>query len=465
MNPLAALKDSLRRLGVDRAVAFAVSARAWQFLSGPVTWYLIARFFDETTQGFFYTFSAILALQWFVELSLHVVLINFASHEWAHCTLERDGTVTGQAEARARLASLLRLVARWYAVASVLFIALAGAVGWLVLSRGDDGTVNWETPWFALVTITGVLLWTLPFASILEGCQQVATVNRYRLIQVMAGSLAVWACLAGGAGLWTAAASYAVRLFVEVVLLAGRYGAFFRSLLAVPDRRRMNWRVEIWPLQWKLALQGIVQYVAFYLFTPVIFWYHGPGPAGQLGMTWQVMTAVQAAAIAWVQTRISEFGGYVAHAEFKQLDRRFRHLSLTSLILLLLAVAGICVFFTLLPRLEPHVGIELSDRVLSPGITAVFAVGIVLFHLPQCISIYFLAHKENPHFVLSLIANSLTGLLVWLLGREYGSLGAAAAYSGVIAALTFPGWCVLWVSFRRQREVSQPDSEGNESER
>ena len=72
-----------RWMGVDRAVGFAVLARFWQLLTGPVTQLLIVFCFTDIQQGYYYAFMNLLAMQIFVELGLHVVIINVASHEWS----------------------------------------------------------------------------------------------------------------------------------------------------------------------------------------------------------------------------------------------------------------------------------------------------------------------------------------------------------------------------------------------
>ncbi len=117
-----------RAMGMDRAVGFAVLARFWQLLTGPVTQLLIVMSFTETTQGYYYAFSYLLGMQIFVELGLHVVIINVASHEWSRLSL-RNGRPQGDPTAMLRLISLGRLTFRWYLAAAVLFVAIVSVPG------------------------------------------------------------------------------------------------------------------------------------------------------------------------------------------------------------------------------------------------------------------------------------------------------------------------------------------------
>ena len=105
------VKEISRRFGVDQAVAYAVATRAWKLLTGQLTLLVIVYFLSDVEQGYYYAFQYLLAMQIFVELGLHVVIINVASHEWAGLELT-DGRVTGDARARSRLNSLNRMAFR-----------------------------------------------------------------------------------------------------------------------------------------------------------------------------------------------------------------------------------------------------------------------------------------------------------------------------------------------------------------
>jgi len=125
----------MQQAEVDRAVIFVVLTRGWQLLTGPVTLVLIATYFTPEVQGFFYTFASLLALQSFVELGFYLVIINVSSHEWAHLGLDENGYLIGEPKALSRLVSLGRLIFKWYAVASVVFVIAVGIIGFIFFSQ------------------------------------------------------------------------------------------------------------------------------------------------------------------------------------------------------------------------------------------------------------------------------------------------------------------------------------------
>ena len=156
------LRSWLRRAEVDLAIIFALLTRAWQLLAGPVTLLLIAYCFTPELQGFYYTFASLLALQSFVELGLHAVIINVTSHEWAHLELDPAGRIIGKPKVLSRLVSLGRLVFKWYALVSAIFIVGVSIIGYIFFSQEPHHGIQWQAPWLALVILTGLLLRPYP---------------------------------------------------------------------------------------------------------------------------------------------------------------------------------------------------------------------------------------------------------------------------------------------------------------
>src|ERR1035437_1129240 len=101
-SPLAAVKGWLRgTVGVDRAIGFTVLARFWTSSAGLVTVLLIAKFLSRAEQGYYYTFSSLVALQIVFELGFSFVILQMASHERANLRIHDDGSIIGDTVAHA----------------------------------------------------------------------------------------------------------------------------------------------------------------------------------------------------------------------------------------------------------------------------------------------------------------------------------------------------------------------------
>jgi len=436
---LAGPKQFLRRIEVDRAVFYAILLRGWQLLAGTGTVVLMTLFFTKRVQGYYFTFASLMALQTFFELGFNIVVINLCSHEWARLRLDKRGQITGDETARSRLISLGRLLGKWYAVAAFLFVVLVGVGGAVFLAQKPE-PVRWQEPWLAIVVLTGLLLWTLPFNALLEGCNQVGEVNKYRLIQAAVASVSVWTVMVLGGGLWAAVAATAARLLTDLYLLGIRYRRFFRPFWRPPSGATMSWRAEIWPWQWRLALQGIFAYFNLFLLTPVMFYYHGPVIAGQMGMTWTVVTALQAAALAWVQTRVPRFGMLVRNGEFKELDRVFfRVIAVASCALFVGGASFWCLLYGL------HiVGHSAAGRLLSPLPTALCLVIMYSALVSGSQAFYVRAHKREPFVGVNVTEAVGGGLSVWWLGSVYGPTGAILGMLAIRLFFATPAYTYLW---------------------
>jgi len=436
--------ELLRRAEVDRPVLFALLNRGWQLLTVPVTLLLIARYFSPEVQGFYYTFGSVLALQSFLELAFCIVIINVASHEWAHLRLDEEGNITGSQEALSRLVSLGRLVFKWYLVLTVIFILGVSSGGYLFFAGKSYPGIAWQSPWIVLVILTGLLLWIMPFNALLEGCNQIAQVNKLKFRQGLLNTLALWLTIRLGGELWAGVAVAGVNLGCNIYLLLIEYRGFFKPFFHPPQGGGISWRAEIWPMQWRLALSSLTSYLGWSLFTPVMFYYHGATVSGQMGMTWFLVTGLQLTAQAWVFTKIARYGMLVAHKDYVELDRYWLRTTWISLVVISLgAGAAWTLIYTLNVMQVPFV-----QRLLAPLPTGLFFLGAILMHVSQCQSVYLRAHKQEPFMVLSLVCCLLIGLAVWILGRRYGPTGAAAGYL-TVTLLTALWSTVIWFRCRK----------------
>jgi len=436
----------LDTLGLNPAVVFTLLTRAWQTVAGAVTLVLIAYFFAPDVQGFYYTFSSLLALQTFVELGLYIVIVNRASHEWSKLRLDDAGAVAGDAAALSRLGSLMRFIARWYTVVSLLFVLGVGIAGHVFFSESRSTNVAWEAPWAAVVVLAAIQLWLMPFLSLLEGCNQVVAVNRFRFAQAVVEALAMWLLFAAGAELWVVAGSLAVRVLATLWFLGHGYGRFFRSALQVRSQERIRWREELWPMQWRLAAQLLVNSIAFSLFTPVMFHFYGAEVAGQTGMTLQIIGVVTTMAHAWVETKVPHFGALVVRRDYAELDRIWWQASKLSYGF---AVAASVVIWLAVLALDVT-GVEFASRILGPLPTALFLIAYGLTHVTHFQGLYLRAHAREPFLMLGVLGGLLIGGLVFVFGSTYGPTGAAASFLAVIAVLIVPVSTVIWI--RRRAE-------------
>lgn len=421
------------RLGIDRAVFYALLVRGWRVIGGLISILLIVKFLTPETQGYFYTFQSLTALQVFIELGLFNVVVNITSHEWAKLRLSEERAIVGDPEALSRLVSFGHKLAAWYAAAAAVFVLVVAPGGaWFLAQKG--GAEGWLAPWLVTVLLQGMVLWTVPFQALFEGCNQVVSLQRFQFWQGIVANLVLWACLAAGAGLWSVAGLLGTQVASAIYFLGIQHRSFFSPFWRTPKGPRLDWKREVWPMQWKLAVQGVVNYFIYSLYTPVIFHYHGAVEAGRFGMTWQAFNILQSLGLAWIQTRVPRFGVLVAKRDFGELDRLWRHTALLATAVFVLGMGAFLLFVSALNRFD----FGLGQRLLAPQIILLLLPTGLLATWVQCAAFYWRAHKTEPLGFSAAIPGLINGLLVWWWGKSYGAAGAIAAYLIMLAVISAP---------------------------
>ncbi|MBF0491226.1 MAG: hypothetical protein HQM15_00405 [Deltaproteobacteria bacterium] len=440
------IRKILKFFEVDYTLVIYLSSRIWSVFSGPLTIFFIYKYLEPKLQGFYYTFSSLVGLQIFFELAFSTVIIQFASHEWSNLNFDDQGYIIGEKTNLSRLKSLFQLTVRWYLVVSILFLAIVSIIGVLFFSKSHyEGLNIWLFPWLVLVALSALQLFLLPIISILEGCNQLKTLYKYRFIQGVLGSIAFCILLGLKAKLWASLAQPVFLLLCNLALLI-KYKNFIKSIYRTKQTDVINWKEEVLPMQSRLALAGLVNYFSFSLFNPVMFHYYGPVVAGQMGLTWQIVGAIQNIGIAWIQIKIPSFGILIAKKEYKSLDKIWFRNSIKSFFVLMFVVS---LFSSLLIILKLN-HIKILDRLLPIKEVVVFSLATIFFHITLCEAAYLRAHKKEVLTGMSVVGSLLIGLCVWFYGSKFGPIGAVSSYLIINAIVIMPWTTSIFYEYRRE---------------
>ena len=420
-------------LGLDRAIIFTVLARGWQSLAGLVTIALIARFLSPAEQGYYYTFGSLVALQIVFELGFSFVIQQMASHERAMLTISPDYRISGDPVAHARLASVLQKSVRWYSVAAVIMAIFLICAGLYFFTAHQQGLaqVRWKAPWCCVALAATLTFQIDPLLAFMEGCGYVANVARLRLMQAATGSLLAWLALLSHHGLFAPAMMIFGTASTALVWVY-RHRRFLLGLLRHhPGEHRIRWGTEVWPFQWKIAVSWLCGYFIFQLFNPVLFAYQGPVAAGQMGMSLNVATALQAIAISWVNTKSAPFGAMIARKDYAQLDHTFFRSLWQSLVVCL---TGGLVFLAGAIWLNQN-QIPFAHRLLSPAALLLLfcatTINIAIFSE----ALYLRAHKQEKFLLNSILTASLVAASTLFFGRSYGAMGIISGYLTILVVV------------------------------
>lgn len=440
----------LRSFGVNKAIGFGVLTRMWSAFAGPLTILLIATNFSKVEQGYYYTFSSLLALQIFFELGLLTVLAQFAAHEFVYLSWGEKGVITGSEAHLGRFVDLLGKGFKWYTVSAVLLIIVLIPAGlfFFAQSPANDAGFAWRLPWALAVIGVGGNLLLIPFYAVITGSGDVASINRREMLGGMTGSIIGWFVIACGGGLYAIPAVTTGTIIVGLVYLFKSKPqlvktAFSYAFGSMKSSYAISWWGEVWPMQWKIALSWVSGYFIFQLFTPVLFKFHGPVVAGQMGMTLILANGLLGISLTWLHSRLPEFGKLIAVKRWNELDNYFNRAIAQCLLVsfIIFDVAIVIVYFL---QKFTSIGIRFLP-IWQVIILLVTASGNVVVN---GLASYMRAHKQEPMLFISLVSAALISISTLIFGSLYSSIGIVVSNLVITLFYGVPFTFYLWNKFK-----------------
>lgn len=408
----------INRLGINRTIGYIIITKVWGIFSGAITLFLLSRFLTPAEQGYYYTFSSILAFQVIFELGLGTVLTQFASHEMTHLKIVQNNELSGDLVAKSRLFSLVRLATKWYLIIISLVILTIAPIGMFFFTENVGYTeISWSIPWLLLVFFSSLSLFITPFIAIAEGCGFIGKIAKMRLYQSVFSGFIAWVCISSGYGLY---ATIAPSLGIIIIGIFWLYKNFLFIIIQSFDKKIKNyeknnisWKHEILPMQWRIGLSWICGYFIFQLFNPVAFKYFGPEFAGKLGMSITVTNMMASLAMSWVTTKMPKFGNLIVLGNKKELNELFSKAYHQSIaILCLMILGGMCVFLTL-----DVFKVYLINRLLSPEQFFILCLTVLGNHIVFCHASYVRAHKIELYLAISMITAIFISITLFLVSN------------------------------------------------
>lgn len=448
-----------RRLQVDRSLGFVLASRVWQAVSGPLTIWFLVNYLTIDQQGIYYGIFSFVAIQAFFELGLLTVLVGFAGHEATALAYRIDGQVVTacsdhQAAAAARVRELLRASTRWFGLASSLFAVVAFGFGWYTLSNTHLTTpVAWQLPLMIVVPCAALTVFWSPRVAILEGIGFRETVYRFRLYQAITGSLAVWATLVLGLGLWCLITATLTQTLWVGYLSFIRYRSVFEQLQAsTKSPTDFSWTKDIVPVQWRAALIGVLHHIATQCFSIIILlFHHDAAEAGRLGMTLTVTSAIQMLALAWVQTKYPLAAGLHGAGDRERAGTMWRQATLVSTSLLIVAFAVLVALVSVLPMIDAR----FENRFITPLQIMILGGGCLANHLLATQAFYVLARRFKP-LLITAPSMLVSATAIWIAGYFYSTAGIVTAFAASLTFVVLPLHTWAYLQLRRTNDSHLP---------
>lgn len=420
-------------------------AQGMRLLTGPLTMILMLRFLDADTQGYFYTFGSVLAISVFLEMGFSQNILQFTAHEFSKLHFNDSGELCGDREALSRLISLGRLAFKYYALATIGLLSILTLGGTWFFSTSKQVGVDWHGPW-AIVCLSGSLSLLLnPFWAILEGCNKIPEVEKYRFYLTICGFLGLAIGLICGLKLYALCLASFISLIVSVAYLTLKWGPFFKIFSRRPEHGVVSWRQEIWPFQWRIAVSWMAGYFIFSVITPVVFRLASPEDAGRIGFTLQLTRVIATVATSWSTSRLPEFGMLVAKYNWERLAVVWRKSTLMNIVVTASGSVVMIVVMEILCHFMPHLALRYGGWFVA----LCFAISAVAQAFISSFAYYLRAFKEEPYMMLSVINSIVSFGCIICMTYFWRMEGAAIGYMLSIL-LIFP---FAWRIFQKKIKI------------
>lgn len=415
---------------------FSLIYRVWLIFAGGILIIGVPFWFTPTEQGYFYTFTSIIAAQVLFELGFGFVITQFTAHEI-------DGVRKGITYNFSRVAHLLKFTNIWFICISILFIFFIGGIGgFFFVQQSLLSPSDWMIPWFALVLATALNLRYGAYLAIIEGSGEVGQVARLRLIQSIVGNVLMWIALTFGAKLW-AAPIVPVVASIFTIFWISRHRFILSLQITIKEgfSSLIDWKKEYLPMQWRIALSWASGYLIFQSITPIIFVRLGPIEAGQIGLALAIFNGVQTLGMSWINSRAPEFSESIAENDRFKLNKLFKRLFKKSTLIVAVGVSLVLLVANALNQLD----INMARRIPTQAVLVCFGVVTIVNTIIFSMALYMRCHKEEPMLVSSVVGGIFILIGVYS-GTAYGLLITAFVYASITTIIGLP-WA--WLLFRR----------------
>lgn len=429
---LTILKKIINKIGIDKSIAYISGARVVQAFTGIGSIFFISKFLTGIEQGFYYTFGSIVAIQVFFELGLTGIIVQYVAHETSHLKIVGEN-IEGDEKYKSRLSSLLHFCVKWYSVISVLlFITLLIAGFAFFNSYGSNHkNVEWRLPWIFICIGTIIKLFQSPLNSYIEGMGYVKEMCKVSFWQQIILPLSAWIGLAFDFKLYVVGISSILSALIWNVYVRHTFlWPLLKNIWNTKISERIRYMKEIFPYQWRIALSWISGYFIFQLFNPVLFATDGPVVAGQMGMTLNVLNAVQAFALSWISTKIPLMSKLIALKDYNQLDDIFNTTvkQMIKVCVCMLGIMFIGIWFLQVSNLSIGKHGPLYQRFLGILPILLLALPMIMNMYINSWATYLRCHKREPFLLLSVCCGMASLVSALTFGKLYGLYGLLISY-------------------------------------
>ena len=437
-------KSIVQIIAIDSHVLATLLLRGWGLIAGFCTMLLVPHCLTRDEQGFYFTFTSLISIQFFFDLGLNHVLSLIVSHDAA--LLDGNIDVALRESVNAKLISIHFQARRWYRILAAVFGIIVFLAGFSFFAdRSLSPTVDWFGPWLGLCVGSALNLYVSPQLAICEGFGQMGRVASLRLIQSLIGNAVMWVLLFTGYKLWAAVIIPTIGAvfsfwWVRKNNLTKLLGInIIKDDLINSSEKMLNWRRDVFPLQWRIGLSWVSGYFIFQLFNPVVFAAHGSEVAGRVGLALAACTAILGIGMSWVNATSVVMSSAIARGDRDMLRSTFQRVAVRSV----LFTASTTFLLVIACFIGGSFGYGWANRIIDWQTLAFIGVANLVNCIISSMAIFMRCHKEEPMVVASVVMAFLTSISVFWFCR-YGVKWVFLIYAALMLFVALPWTYILF---------------------
>jgi hypothetical protein len=231
-------------------------------------------------------------------------------------------------------------------------------------------------------------------------------------------------------------------VIMQGIWLTGRKPALLSSSWK-GQYRLINWRREIWPHQWQIALGWLSGYLLTQVYIPVLFKTQNAVVAGQMGLTLTASNVLGLIAQSWITRHVPAMATAVATHQWDEFNEIFARDLFFSCAAFLGGAATLCLVHLMLES-TPY-----GERLLSfwPFV-GVLAAGF-LGHIQNSLAAQLRSFRREPLRWISVTGALLTAASALWGAFYYSASGVAIAMLTIQVVIVLPASILVWRRHKR----------------
>ena len=322
-------------------------------LFGLLTLLFITYFLDEVQQSHYYIFGSLISAYNLIEMGLPYLVLQISSKYFnirSNRFYLNDQSI--------RFIFTLRRYLTFKSLLSILIFLPVGYIYFFVsgFDLSHDIFYYWTFAAFAIPCA----IYSNSFLSFIEALGEIKKAYLVKTAAIIVGSICLWVFLSSDYYLLGPACIILATFILTIMLIRFKFKYWFSNTSV----KKISWKNEILPMQKKVALVLVANYIFYFMPTLIIF-PHDEINAGKIGLSIVVISSLLGLSTSYFQSKIYIFTNYFNQKNFKYANFIFlKSLVISQLLFLILSILFIVVYIYGLPDFIRNRLIDLNNLVL-----------------------------------------------------------------------------------------------------